>query len=135
MKKAAYDRWRRQHPERAKAAYERWKKANPDRVAATERAWREANPELVRQYRKAGKARWRARRQGATTERVSYVAILERDGLVCHLCRIAIDGPDDLHFDHVVPLSRGGEHSMANIKPAHAGCNLRKNDKLLSELD
>lgn len=41
----------------------------------------------------------------------------------------------DLHFDHVIPVSRGGAHSMDNIKSAHAVCNLRKHDKLIAELD
>ena len=30
------------------------------------------------------------------------------------------------HPDHVVPLSRGGEDVLENIRPAHAYCNQRK---------
>lgn len=71
----------------------------------------------------------------ASLGEVDYKAILDRDGTRCHLCRQHIDSLNDLHFDHVVPLSRGGAHSMANLKPAHATCNLRKHNKLMSELD
>ncbi|WP_408995767.1 HNH endonuclease [Streptomyces europaeiscabiei] len=53
----------------------------------------------------------------------------------CYLCGRGIAGLSQLHFDHVVPLSRGGTHAVDNIRPAHAACNLRKSDKLISELD
>jgi 5-methylcytosine-specific restriction endonuclease McrA len=39
-------------------------------------------------------------------------------------------------MDHVIPLARGGEHTMDNVKLACLRCNIRKNDNLLpSELD
>ncbi|QOH59936.1 hypothetical protein C6Y44_27815 (plasmid) [Rhodococcus rhodochrous] len=52
--------------------------------------------------------------------------------MVCHLCGGDIDSWPDLHFDHVVPLARGGEHSNDNLRPAHAGCNLRKGSSMPS---
>jgi len=39
--------------------------------------------------------------------------------------------PPDLHFDHVIPLSKGGPHTYDNIRPAHSWCNMRKGTKLL----
>jgi len=33
---------------------------------------------------------------------------------------------EDLHFDHVVPLSKGGPHTTENIRPSHSTCNLKK---------
>lgn len=102
-----------------------------EQLLARHREWVRANPENGRK----NAALRRARELAAAVGEVDYGAIIERDGMVCHLCRLDIDSLDDLHFDHVVPLARDGEHSMANIKPAHAGCNLRKKDKLLSELD
>jgi 5-methylcytosine-specific restriction endonuclease McrA len=56
--------------------------------------------------------------------------VLERDGMVCHVCAGSIADLSDLHFDHVIPLARGGAHHADNIKPAHALCNLRKSDKI-----
>ncbi len=55
-----------------------------------------------------------------------YRDVLERDGMFCHICGMVIVGLEDLHFDHVVPLSRGGLHSLENVKPSHAICNRRK---------
>lgn len=58
--------------------------------------------------------------------------VLERDGWVCQLCSEAIDPelkhPDPLSatLDHIVPLARGGEHSLENAQAAHRICNNRK---------
>ncbi len=35
----------------------------------------------------------------------------------------------DLHFDHIVPLSKGGSHSVENLCTSCAGCNLSKHNK------
>lgn len=50
--------------------------------------------------------------------------------MVCHICTCDIESLADLHFDHVVPLAKGGTHTADNIRPAHALCNLRKSDKV-----
>jgi hypothetical protein len=34
----------------------------------------------------------------------------------------------ELHIEHVVPISRGGPHSLGNIVPACPDCNLKKRD-------
>jgi 5-methylcytosine-specific restriction endonuclease McrA len=111
--------------ERRRVAY-----ANPEtreKLLAKHRAWVKANPEKNRQY----VSRRRALVRAATVGEVDYGAILERDGMVCHICRDDIPTLDDLHFDHVIPIARGGEHSMGNIRPAHAECNLRKHAKTI----
>lgn len=47
----------------------------------------------------------------------------------CAYCGAA--GP--LQREHVIPLARGGRHSIGNILPACAPCNGRKKTKLLAE--
>lgn len=98
-------------------------------------------PRLARQaeYRKANGPKlvqhtqaYRARKANATVEAVD-VAVVRASRSDCYLCGRLLDG--DIHLDHVVPLSRGGVHSSANLRPTHATCNLRKGDKLLEELD
>jgi 5-methylcytosine-specific restriction endonuclease McrA len=39
----------------------------------------------------------------------------------------------ELHQDHVIPLSRGGRHAIANILPACQRCNSSKATSLLAE--
>lgn len=48
-------------------------------------------------------------------------------GGVCYLCKKAIG--DDLAWDHVKPLSQGGLHVLANLRPTHASCNSKKRAK------
>lgn len=38
-----------------------------------------------------------------------------------------------LTLDHVIPISRGGEHTKSNVVPACPECNFSKGAKLLSE--
>lgn len=50
-----------------------------------------------------------------------------RGELVCHICGGGEDptkGP--FQADHVVPLSKGGAHTRANLRPAHRRCNISK---------
>ncbi|HTT14808.1 MAG TPA: HNH endonuclease signature motif containing protein [Thermoplasmata archaeon] len=44
----------------------------------------------------------------------------------CAYCRVP---GQRLQRDHVIPLSRGGFDSPANVVPACEGCNLSKGDK------
>lgn len=34
------------------------------------------------------------------------------------------------HWDHIIPIARGGAHSIGNLTPACARCNLSKQAKL-----
>ncbi len=36
-----------------------------------------------------------------------------------------------LTIDHVIPISKGGEHTKANVVPACISCNMRKGSKML----
>jgi len=75
----------------------------------------------------------RARMYQNGYEKVDYREILERDGYICHICGGTVD-PEQLHYDHVIPIARGGSHTKENIKVSHAVCNMRKSSKLLEEI-
>ncbi len=55
--------------------------------------------------------------------------VLGRDGCECYLCgaTVLMDG---LHYDHIIPVSRGGENTADNIGVTCATCNLQKGDRL-----
>jgi len=59
---------------------------------------------------------------------MTRAALMHRDRFRCAYC----GGKADT-VDHVVPRSRGGDHSWENCVAACAGCNHRKADKLLAE--
>lgn len=80
--------------------------------------------EMRRSYENAR----RARKRGSFVEHVDLATLWERDGGICHICKKSADRWN-WHMDHVIPISRGGEHSYANTAVSHPGCNLRKGDR------
>ncbi|MEV0948504.1 HNH endonuclease [Rhodococcus sp. NPDC049939] len=60
---------------------------------------------------------------------MTRAALMHRDRFRCGYC-----GAKAETVDHVVPRSRGGEHSWENCVACCGPCNHRKADKLLSEL-
>lgn len=72
----------------------------------------------------------------ARGEQINHTEVFDFWGWVCHLCGHDIDpsaGKDDwgkVTLDHVIPLSRGGQHVWDNVKPAHRRCNELKGNRL-----
>jgi HNH endonuclease len=50
------------------------------------------------------------------------IAVAHRDGAKCRQC----GSTQDLHFDHVIPWSRGGANTASNIQLLCGPCNRRK---------
>jgi 5-methylcytosine-specific restriction endonuclease McrA len=103
-------------------------KVNRERHYASVKRWYQ-RPK-GRQFSIAKEGRRRAQKRATQVEQVDFAAILERDGLICHICGGSV-ARDDVHFDHVIPLVRGGPHTEDNIHVAHSTCNSRKGAKLL----
>lgn len=75
----------------------------------------------------------------------SVNTVLETYGTDCHLCGGPIDlnAPRlvgrpgwemSLHIDHVVPMSRGGDDTLENVRPAHGKCNVVKHNSMLENV-
>jgi 5-methylcytosine-specific restriction endonuclease McrA len=95
--------------------------ANKERVNARNCANYRKNPLKHRTY-------WTRRRamiRDQSARHVDFAAILRRDGWVCHICG-GLVAPGELSFDHIIPLSKGGQHSEDNLAIAHLTCNKRK---------
>lgn len=116
--RAYYEAHREEEAARSRARYE----ANPEREAARKRDWRKANRGLVSVYQ----ARRRALKAGAPrVEKIDRAYVYERDGGRCHICRKKAP-QRGFHLDHLIPLSKGGEHTHDNVAVAHASCNARR---------
>lgn len=78
----------------------------------------------------------RARLLGVKRDIYTTADILARDGCECSLCgevvELSLKYPDSLSVsvDHVVPVSKGGDDTLANVAVAHLICNLRKGNRL-----
>ena len=120
--------WRGANWEHQRDRVKAYALANPERLAAKSRAYALANPGK----RAESRGRRRASKQGAVVTKADYKAILAEFGMVCHICGLEIETIHDLHYDHVIPLSKGGEHTQRNIRPSHTVCNLRKGSRILA---
>lgn len=65
-----------------------------------------------------------------TPIRLSKKAIHERDGYICQYCGTR-DGK--MTIDHIIPRSRGGRNTWANMVSCCSDCNSRKGSKTLDE--
>lgn len=74
----------------------------------------------------------RRAREEARIDRFDPLDIYERDSWICQICGSEVDpvilypDPWSATLDHVVPLSRGGDHTVKNTVLAHLRCNLIK---------
>jgi len=97
---------------------------------ARSQAFASAHPEIMR----ASNLSHTARKKGCeVVEQVIPMVVLERDDGICGICLDDVD-PFDYTIDHIVPHSKGGEHSYDNVQLAHRVCNSRKHDRLLERV-
>jgi 5-methylcytosine-specific restriction endonuclease McrA len=118
--------WRLANPLKILESLRRWNDNNREKKRESNNKWRIAHPEVFREK----ELRRRAAKRGAVISKVDLEFIWNRDNGVCYLCNQPID-PDDCHYDHVIPLAKGGEHSTDNLRPTHSKCNLKKHAKLM----
>lgn len=84
------------------------------------------DPEYVAYMRQKSKRR-KAQMRASVAIQVKGRQIRARFAEFGHRC--AYCGADgDLHIEHVVPISKGGPHSIGNIIPACKDCNFSKRD-------
>ncbi|MFJ4637603.1 HNH endonuclease [Streptomyces hygroscopicus] len=109
------------------------------------KAYREANGHWRKRYPEAAAlsdARRRALIEAALkAERFAPRDVYERDKWTCGLCRRPVDPglawphPMSASVDHILPLSQGGSHTLANVQCAHLSCNSSKGDRTIEEVN
>lgn len=140
LSRATKNAWNRANPEKARARTRAWVAANPDKKRANNIAWEKANPEKI----KAKGRNWAAnnphkvaqanlRRQSRVRAKGIY-AISKKEvtkllSLPCFYC--GAFGKQTL--DHVIPVSRGGAHSIGNLVTACKSCNSSKQAHTIME--
>jgi 5-methylcytosine-specific restriction endonuclease McrA len=106
------------------------------KVLAVEHYRREMQTEVGRDRHRRAEYKRKAAKVTAYVQDVDRGVVMDAGEWLCHLCGDSIpkqaEWPDPLFgtVDHVVPLSKGGEHSYANCKPAHLSCNCKKGNRM-----
>lgn len=96
-------------------------------------AWKRLNAERARELDRRHSGRRRARILATTVSDFTETDVRMMYGDDCYLCGERINFKlkwphiKSPSLDHVVPLSRGGTHTLDNVAMTHWGCNNRKN--------
>lgn len=115
-----------------------WRERNPEASKKIVQTYVEKNREVMRQRGRTS----RAKREGREWEIYTESDVLRIYGTNCYLCLEPIDlsvsrrlgAPGwklGLQIDHVIPVSKGGGDTLANVRPSHGWCNASKHDKIL----
>lgn len=107
------------------------------RRRAGETSWRDdlGDPEARRRRLRAKTQRRRALLSDPDAEMIDRDAVGDRDAWRCGLCdrrvhrELAWPNPMSASLDHIVPLSRGGKHVLANVQISHLSCNVAKGNR------
>jgi 5-methylcytosine-specific restriction endonuclease McrA len=117
-------RWKSENPISVSKSASRYYRKNTAKFLALHQKWKIANPEKV----VMSKAAYRSRKRNAKTFIVIYKDLWHLKHDPCFYC-----GGKPEQIDHIIPLSRGGDHSIGNLLPACKKCNTSKNDKTIME--
>ncbi len=118
---------------KAASAYRKAQVAkDPEKFKQQKKKYLKDNPR-----RRPHNNRERARKKGVPSKYYTRQQLFDRDGYDCYLCNLPVELTANHiqgqpgwelypHVDHVIPLALGGHDTLANVKIAHAICNIRK---------
>lgn len=136
LKVPSCDECRAANAEKQRSYY----KNNKEKIYKINRSWDARNKNKKREYSRNATARRKARKLNSKRELYTIREIIKIYGTDCYICKEPIDllaprkAPSKgwqlgLQIDHVIPLSKGGDDTLKNVRPAHTVCNIRKKDK------
>jgi 5-methylcytosine-specific restriction endonuclease McrA len=109
-----------------------WRMAHPERDALMKRAWVDRNPERRKAVSRMASHRRRALMRKTQVAAFTIDDVAARCSVFGDLCAYC-GGGERMTIDHVIPISRGGPHILANLRPACQRCNFSKHKKKLGE--
>lgn len=85
------------------------------------------NNPAVREQMKANARRRSAQLRGSIgrADSLNLEQIAQRDSHRCHICQNFVKA-SERSLDHLIPVSKGGEHIQSNVALAHRSCNSRR---------
>jgi 5-methylcytosine-specific restriction endonuclease McrA len=149
-------KYRRTNKEKVNEWAKNYRQDNKEKVAETVKKSRLNNIEKAiereRRYRQSEQGRltdYKSRlKRRSYKHKVSFTPhdrkeILDRDNWTCQCCGIKVhdnsigewNTPDKAHIDHIIPISKGGNSELNNLRVLCRTCNLVKNDKQDEQLN
>jgi 5-methylcytosine-specific restriction endonuclease McrA len=132
--------WRKRNVEKVREAGRRQYANNIEHRKKVKNEWRKKNAELVKIYldkyrlqhlpkmaEKAHKRRARVRCNGVYL--VTEKELIRLYKSPCSNCGTK----ERITIDHIIPVVRGGKHSIGNLQPLCLSCNASKNSKTMFE--
>ena len=102
------------HPGKLRVYKRNWRLANPEKQKKSEVQWRRNN----RLYDTLRGAARRAIQGNTRVDQATAEEVIDYYGDACVYC-----GEEMTGFDHLQPLSKGGEHTPENLAPCCKSCN------------
>lgn len=104
------------------------RRTDPEFLRRERESQRRSRLRHAQKLRDLANARYALKHGAGRADQFSRLDIWERDGGRCHICGKKCD-PKDWHLDHLVPLSRGGDHTRRNVAVAHPFCNISRSNR------
>ena len=126
--KERHDEWYKKNREYRLSQKKQYRSEHREELNEKVKDWYKKNPHKYSEY----SGRRRARLTAADRRKISSK---DWDSVLFHYrnCCAYCGSNKDLTMDHVVPLYRGGRHSIGNLVPACMSCNISKGTKLIVE--
>ena len=119
--RAAARKWYSENKEQKKKYFQEYRKKKREQYLATQEKYRKNNQPKINLYLRC--------RRRKTKEKINPTLLHNWESKECGICHGHIDS--DYHLDHIIPISRGGEHSEKNIQLAHPHCNMSKGNRII----
>lgn len=117
--------WYNNNKDKANIRRKNWDVNNPEKVALKRKNYAKYNKEKL-----ANKNHLRrAKLLGNGIFKINKKELLKMYNSNCFYC----GSNKFIQLDHIIPISRGGRHSIGNLLPACRKCNASKNNKFIVE--
>jgi 5-methylcytosine-specific restriction endonuclease McrA len=113
---------------------------NAEKIRKRVSDWQKDNPEkrsiqvakYAKKYPQKTRDKQHRRRARIKSNGVFFITKKELNKIYSSPC-INCGNKNDIVIDHIIPIVRGGSHSIGNIQPLCRSCNLYKGSKLMIE--
>jgi hypothetical protein len=133
--------WGIKNPEKKKEIHDQWYKKNSQQHIKNVTNWQNNNPGKKKSYAIKTQNKRRAVKKMSSHVPYTVEEVLLKYSTCCHVCKKEIDfnlprsvgklgWENSFHIDHLIPISKGGNDTIENVRPSHGLCNLRKGSSL-----